>query len=58
VLLEFLGLPKTGELLESGLEQSLIENHRRALNILLCGTSFPHKLLTLLRPCRWRIAAW
>jgi hypothetical protein len=30
--------------------QQSVESHRRALNILLCGSFFPHKLLTLLRP--------
>jgi hypothetical protein len=31
-----------------------VESHLEALNILLCGSSFPHKLLTLLRPGRRR----
>jgi hypothetical protein len=37
--------------------QQSVESHRMARNILLCGSSFPPKLLTLLRPCPWRIAA-
>jgi predicted nuclease of restriction endonuclease-like (RecB) superfamily len=50
VLLEFLGLPNTGKLLESGLEQSLSENLQAFL--LELGKGFAFVAVELYSTCR------